>query len=282
MKRRLFMLATLVAFQAWAAAPVKLPINQENHFYWIRSLSDPVPGTAAVALLNHDLPAAPQGRWDVVVDVPVGSKLLGGAAERVDGKTVTTFDKLVLPDGTQLAVEPFALVDLKEGDHASGPSVNVIGDSLMVGVAQCLPEATNLSIVANNARGGTHLFHWLKAYPRTDATILLIGTNDCVWKDFGTPRFERDYRAKLQRLLAGIHSDRIIWVGIPSMTHPRFTEHAKVVNAWERSVAATDRRVVWINPDRYLDNQPGVRTADGVHCTPKGYALLAKAIGNHL
>ena len=114
MKRITLIPVVLVVFQAQAAAPVKLPINQENHRYWMRCVSMPLPGATVLAILNHDVPG--RGLWKKGIDFPLGSRLLGNAKAGADEKVIVTFDKIVLPDSREFSLEAISLVDLKEGE----------------------------------------------------------------------------------------------------------------------------------------------------------------------
>ena len=114
MKHLVLSLAALITFQAQAAANVKLPINQENHHYWMRCVSAPIPGSTVIAILNHDVPG--KGQWKKGIDFPLGSRLLGSAKAGANEKVIVTFNKIVLPDSRQFDLEAISLVDLKEGE----------------------------------------------------------------------------------------------------------------------------------------------------------------------
>jgi len=108
MKHALLIPAALVAFQAQAAAPVALPITQANHASWMRSIGDMKAGEKTIAILSHDVSQGSK------VIAPKGCKILGSAAKDGAG---ATFTSLVLPDGSQVAIEPFTIKGLlKEGE----------------------------------------------------------------------------------------------------------------------------------------------------------------------
>lgn len=108
MKSILLLPAALIAFQAQASAPLKLPITQENHKSWMRSYTNMKAGEKAIAILTCDVIQS-----DKIV-APKGSRIFGMVAKDSSG---VTFNNLVLPEGTQVAIEPFTLKGmLKEGE----------------------------------------------------------------------------------------------------------------------------------------------------------------------
>ena len=113
MKHLLLIPAALVAFQAQAADSIKLPITQENHRQWMRALVKQTPGGPALAILNQDVLAAAgvKGRWKDNIDIPRGSRFHGMTAKDGSG---TTWDRLDLPSGDQVAIHPFTIQGLQE------------------------------------------------------------------------------------------------------------------------------------------------------------------------
>lgn len=110
--------AALVAFQAQAVAPVKLPITQESRNTFIVFTGGlPVKGDKVMAFLRRDIKAQHgKGRWTDDIDFPKGSKLMGTCPK----DHAMTFDRLILPNGDPVALAPFTVV-FKPGDITPQP-----------------------------------------------------------------------------------------------------------------------------------------------------------------
>lgn len=116
MKHFLLIPAALIALQPALANPdatatYVLPISQENHSQWMRTLTKQAPGGLALAILNRDVltPTGEKGKWKDNIDIPRGSRLHGTTAQDGSG---TTWDRLDLPNGDQVAVQPFTIKGL--------------------------------------------------------------------------------------------------------------------------------------------------------------------------
>ena len=159
----------------------------------------------------------------------------------------------------------------------AGPKVTFVGDSLMVALAPEFTSALRPTDLERACRSGSHLSQWLRDYSTSDLAVVLIGTNDTAGPAFMTPAWKDGYRRQLLRLLVGLHSTKILWVGIPAMRSLKFDARVQLMNAFEREVVSQDPRVTWVSPDPFLIG-PGLRTPDGIHFTTKGSTLVVRGL----
>jgi hypothetical protein len=134
--------------------------------------------------------------------------------------------------------------------------------------------------------------------------VIMIGTNDNkpLRRDhhtypFGTESWRREYKRRLQHLYdicrRRNRAVRILWVGAPIMRDPLLAQELTLINqtieSWCRTTAACEYVSTWsVLADKdgnfmesFEDEETGrsvaIRTRDGVHLTPHGSFLLAKA-----
>nr|WP_306823613.1 SGNH family hydrolase [Providencia rettgeri] len=192
-----------------------------------------------------------------------------------------------------------------------------VGDSLMQGVApfimrdlqtQSQIKSLNLSKQSTGLRYPA-FFDWPKTVKHTLQTtpdiaviVVFLGPND-PWglpadtqypaSPFKTPQWETRYRARIAQILqaAQQHSARVIWVGPPNMRDPALSQSMQYLRTLYQSevnrageIYLDANAILQLPETGYTDTlrQDGIarkiRTADGVHFTPSGQRLLAKAI----
>jgi hypothetical protein len=211
-----------------------------------------------------------------------------------------------------------AMVSLNNG---STRNIALVGDSIMaVGLAPALRRSIlkNEDIKIIRAyRSGTGLgrpdvFNWIEQYPqmlgsqKPDLVICAIGANDAqsfqVGRKviaFGTSAWDELYVQRLRAFLDLLAQDQIkvLWIGMPVMRDPGFSNKMTLINTLVRRVLADYPQVSWIDPNPYLtdssgsfaqfrQNQKGriirMRADDGIHLSDEGAAYIVPAISQWL
>lgn len=211
------------------------------------------------------------------------------------------------------ATDTEALTPLTTIPLASGDRVLFIGDSLMQGVAPHVKHTllTQWGIhsldLSRQSTGLRHpaFFNWsktlddtLRQSPDITVVVVFLGPND-PWglpKDehapvspFKSERWEQHYRARIANILriAKQHLAHVIWVGPTNtrdttlsqgMQYLRPLYQSEVDQAGE--IYLDGNAVLHYSDTGYTDSTGcrKIRTADGVHFTPKGQRILAEAI----
>ncbi|WP_273818805.1 DUF459 domain-containing protein [Providencia rettgeri] len=200
---------------------------------------------------------------------------------------------------------------------APGDRVLFIGDSLMQGVAPHVKRTLLMEWGIHSldlSRQSTGLrypafFNWpktldetLRQHPDITVVVVFLGPND-PWglpKDelepastFKSERWEQRYRARIAQILhiAEQYQAHVIWVGPPNtrdttlsqgMQYLRTLYQSEVNKAGE--IYLDGNAVLQYSETHYADTftdhtgSRKIRTADGVHFTPAGQRMLAKAI----
>ena len=194
------------------------------------------------------------------------------------------------------------------------------GDSMMEGVAPHIAQwlkkqgvrSTNRSI---KSTGLTNPNAKTRDWPaevenalrnaRTKLVVVFLGPND-PWDmrvpgskrflRYASPEWEAEYRSRIRRILDAAESKgaRVIWMGMPPMRKATLNEQMVYLDGVMRSEVGT--RAIYV-PTRPLLSSPkggyadrvtvdgrviGVRAKDGVHFTPAGQRLLARAVQAHI
>lgn len=155
---------------------------------------------------------------------------------------------------------------------ASAPGrLLVVGDSLAVGLGPWLKAMalqSGFEYAAVDARVGTRADQWdakvpgLLALHRPTLVLVSLGTNDAAMDD---PTVNRQ---RFQNVVDAVRATgaRPVWVGMPSLP--------------QRLKADLVRQMIQATGVDYFDSRTVSfeRTADGIHATPAGYSVWAKAI----
>lgn len=195
-------------------------------------------------------------------------------------------------------------------------TIAVIGDSLAVGVGDGLIRVLRQSPhirVLRKAKPSTGLtrfdvYNWqdrveeFAANESIDAAIILMGTNDkqSIYVDhnrsvaFQTDEWSRIYEERFDTLVNYLIQRNVwvIWMGLPSMSNKAFDKSMRRIDAiyrarsprhcmtfvpmLERTVDAKGEYTA-SGPDSGGKNR-ALRASDGIHFTPTGYDLMAKAV----
>lgn len=195
-----------------------------------------------------------------------------------------------------------------------------VGDSMMQGVAPWVMRdlQKNHQIhsldLSKQSTGLTYskFFDWpatiektLKTYPDIGALVIFLGANDALniydseqdnFARFNTARWHQVYHRKIQHILNLAHKHRVqvIWVTPPSMKDPELAKNMQLLSqSYHQAIAKHQALIIDTKPllqkgteysdSIHIDGKiTKVRTADGIHFTPEGQKLIAKAILNRI
>ena len=210
-----------------------------------------------------------------------------------------------------------ARVAIRKRAANGGPSVLLLGDSIMAGIGPVIKGdvlarlAGSADIVAKVATGLARpdVFDWRGEMKRAvaaehyDYIVLMLGTNDS--QDFlengqiltyGTEEWAKAYNARLAELMDGAcrGADKAYWIGLPPMKSATFNRKALRINNWAQKQAAAHPCFEFVGLDKVIGDKKGsftsylkvadtlekVRNVDGIHITQKGGALVSQALIN--
>ena len=164
------------------------------------------------------------------------------------------------------------------------------------------------AIKAGTGLARPDVFDWMQEYPamigaeKPDAVIVAIGTNDGQnFVDngkglaFGSEGWVKAYRQRTADFLNLLTQDgaRVVWIGLPPMKSGSLNERAEEINRIAYSVVSRNPQAVWWNPEQYVGDDTGgfrefmtgadgrttrIRTADGIHLSDEGSALLTPSL----
>ena len=113
---------------------------------------------------------------------------------------------------------------------------------------------------------------------------------------FATPEWEEEYRRRISTILdaAKSHGAHVIWMGPPPMRKARLHAQMEYLDGVMRS--ETEGRAVYVSTRALLSSAAGgytervdvdgrmvgVRAPDGIHFSPAGQRLLARAVQEHI
>jgi hypothetical protein len=196
-----------------------------------------------------------------------------------------------------------------------GPSVLLIGDSIMAGIGPVIKNDVLSSLKGSaeiEAKVATGLarpdvFDWrgeLRKATETDRydyIVMLLGTNDS--QDFvegghilayGTEEWVKAYTSRVAELMAAAcaGADRGVWIGLPPMKSAAFNRKALRINNWAQRQAAAHPCMQYVSLDHVIGDEQGsftsyrkiknslekVRNVDGIHITKAGGALVSAAL----
>lgn len=195
-----------------------------------------------------------------------------------------------------------------------------VGDSMMQGVAPWVMRdlQKNHQIhsldLSKQSTGLTYskFFDWpatiektLKTHPEIGALVVFLGANDALniydaeqdnFARFNTARWHQVYQRKIQQILtlAQKHRVQVIWVTPPSMKDPELAKNMQLLSqSYHQSIGKHQALIIDTKPllqkgAEYSDSIridgkiTKVRTADGIHFTPEGQKLIARAILNRI
>jgi uncharacterized protein len=135
-----------------------------------------------------------------------------------------------------------------------------------------------------------------------EVTVIIVGANDAKTLQEGAerdPDWRERYSTLVEEMLTVLGGDgrRVYWVGAPVMAEAEYSVRVKAVNEVFQEVAAKHPEVTYVDafsvfsaPDgNYAPSLPvpgrnitRVRGADGIHFTPAGGDLLARAVFDQL
>lgn len=147
----------------------------------------------------------------------------------------------------------------------------------------------------------------LAANARLKLIVMFLGPND-PWDmpvpgargrrflRFGSPEWEEEYRSRISRILdaAASHGAHVIWMGPPPMRKARLHGQMEYLDEVMRS--EVEGRGVFVSTRALLSSAAGgyaervdvggrmvgVRAPDGIHFSPAGQRLLARAVQEHI
>lgn len=223
--------------------------------------------------------------------------------------------QLTPPNAVTQPTQPMQAVRI----HAQ-QKVFFVGDSMMQGVApwvmrdlQKKHQIHSLDL-SKQSTGLTYskFFDWpatiektFKSHPDIGALVIFLGANDALniydaeqdnFARFNTARWHQVYQRKIQHILtlAQKHRVQVIWVTPPSMKDPELAKNMLLLSqSYHQAIAKhqaliIDSKPLLQNGAEYSDSIridgkiTKVRTADGIHFTPEGQKLIAKAILNRI
>lgn len=202
----------------------------------------------------------------------------------------------------------------------TGPStILLVGDSMLAGslgsaIQRVLGRDSRLRVVSavQTATGLSRpdVFDWMKVTPQLlmreqpRFVVCSFGANDAAdlregdeVVRFGTPRWRRITASRVEsmmRLLAGERT-RVLWLGLPPMRSPHFSERARWMNLLASRAARKVPRVEYFElgmlvsgaDGRYttfLQDERGrfvrLRLDDGVHYSPQGARRVARWVAD--
>jgi hypothetical protein len=198
---------------------------------------------------------------------------------------------------------------------ASGPSVLVLGDSIMISVGPVIKRAIvgQLGGAATvNAKLSTGLarpdvYDWVQeakratAERRYDYVVMMLGTNDS--QDFvedgqilsyGTTPWVKAYNRRLANLMdvACASASHGVWIGLPPMRSAAFNRKAMRINNWARRQVERRSCMTFVSLDHVIGDDHGhyvsyrkiddrlekVRMVDGIHVTAQGGTLISASL----
>ncbi len=137
-----------------------------------------------------------------------------------------------------------------------------------------------------------------------EVVVFIIGTNDWMvpqpepTNPSGTPAWKSQYALLVSQMLAVLSANHrfVYWVGGPTIRDPATNAGVEQVNAVARSVVDQHRDATYVDAEQLFGDAQGrysaqlpidgkqvlVRTDDGIHFTPAGGDLLARAIFSNL
>jgi hypothetical protein len=200
------------------------------------------------------------------------------------------------------AAQPLTILEIGDslGEDLGFGLQNEFGSDPLVKV---LPEAVGDTGLArpDYYNWPAHLESELQKY-HPGAVIVFLGGNDGQGFDvngepvgFGTPAWITDYTQRVSTVMdeATSAGARVLWVGMPIMQDPSFSQTMELLNSIYRSQAAVHKGVTYFSSWHVFSNSAGqyvseipapggqqilLRDSDGVHIATGGCDRLAQAI----
>jgi hypothetical protein len=240
-----------------------------------------------------------------------------GAALGAGGDVIVDDLPSIAPDaGEPPAAPPVRDTSIRVPTNDKQLRVVIVGDSLAAGLGYYADRVFHPPLVDVNRQGriSTGLarpdyFNWMGQMKlivdryRPDLTIVMVGENDnqplrdnmgVLETDIGTPGFVPAYEERVERFakIATSGGGHVVWVGMPVIRdEDRWFLHQRQNTAYE---AVADRlpNVAYVDTfDRFSRNGKywaftelangktiEIRTDDGLHFTPEGYALIVRLV----
>lgn len=174
-----------------------------------------------------------------------------------------------LPAGFPTPGKSYVFLD-QPARKAGAATVAVIGDSLTVGASpgfQVFLSDVNLRL---DARVSRPTLEGVQAAASTKASsagvvVVALGSNDSCGVS--------ECRRRVDSVLAAIGpKPRIVWMP-PATFRPNMAAMRSAISA---AAKQSKGRITVLDWQPYLDDNPQITTADGIHLTPEGYRLRAQ------
>src|SRR5262249_39821872 len=204
--------------------------------------------------------------------------------------------------------------ELVSPEPGAVPTVLLMGESMIAGslggaIATRLTRDPRPGVVrafqTATGLGRSDLFDWMKVVPpllereKPQYVVCSIGANDATnildgerLLAFGRAGWRKAYSERvltMMRLLAGENS-KVLWLGLPPMREPSFSERARYLNHIFAEAAKEVPRVEYLDLDMLVSGPGGeyatfirsegrfvrVRMDDGIHYSPPGAKAIAR------
>ena len=224
------------------------------------------------------------------------------AAARAAPPTTTTDPDRGMPPLLPTAAAPLRVLEI-------GDSLGIdLGDQLQSHLDAAGPSRTTMAALGDTGLANVSYYDWpaqlasLLASVQPQILVVFIGANDDQGILVngaplapGTAAWAAGYRQRVDSILreatsAGV---RVVWVGLPPMANSALNAAVQGENQIYQQEMASFPGTLYVSSDGVLGNARGqyestgvdgaggsvtLRTADGVHLTPAGAALLAAAV----